>query len=180
MSKQVPVLVKATTQFDPGEDRVRIDGQFSNQSVVVIWLTQRLLTRLVPHMTAYLEKNSSHELRSDLMQTIQQQRAQSKHAENTQEGVNTPVNAASAEVEWLSKSVDVQTPPAGFRLIFKDNEKDPVSMAVLQLQAVELRQWLNVLLLAYKKAGWPTDVWPTWMMEQDEPAVPAPENRALH
>lgn len=177
---QAPLLSKLTTVYVPAEDRIRISGDIGNNKVVNIWLTQRMLNRLLPHMTQWLEKlNNPSTQRADLLQSIEQQQAQSKHSERVQAGQDTPVPPDEPHQEWLSLSVDIQMPENAFRLIFKDQEKNPTKLAVLQLQPVQLRQWLNVLFTVYKQGQWPSDAWPDWMQEQTLPAK-APAGKALH
>ncbi len=181
MSKKAPVLSKVTTLYDPVQDRIKISGQFKNDKVCVIWLTQRMLNRLVPHVTGWLEKQQDDKTpRGDLLNSIQQQRAQNKHAERVEQGLDTAVSAEEAEAEWLALSVDIQHPPGGVRVIFKDKAKEPEQMAVLELPPLLIRQWLNVLMVNYKKADWPNNAWPEWMQEQIGPVKEQPAPKALH
>ena len=48
------VLHRLTTDYVEEEDRIRVSGASANGDTVVLWLTQRLLNRLVPHLTAWL------------------------------------------------------------------------------------------------------------------------------
>ena len=45
-------LQRITTEYDEREDRIRVSGQLAQGEAVVLWLTQRLLNRLVPHLTS--------------------------------------------------------------------------------------------------------------------------------
>lgn len=181
MSKTAPVLSKVTTQYDPVQDRIRLSGQFKNDKICVIWLTQRLLNRLIPHVTGWLEKQQDDNTpRGDLLNSIQQQRAKNKHAERVEQGLDTAVSADEAETEWLAQSLDIQLPASGVRVIFKDKAKEAEQMAVLELSPLLIRQWLNVLMANYKKAEWSHNAWPEWMQEQIEPNHEQQAPKALH
>ncbi len=181
MQKKAPVLSKVTTQYDPIQDRIRLSGQFKDDKVCVIWLTQRMLNRLIPHVTGWFEKQQDDNTpRSDLLNSIQQQRAQNKHAERVEQGLDTAVPADEAETEWLALSLDIQQPPGGIRLIFKDKAEEPEQLAALELPPLLIRQWLNVLMANYKKAEWPNNAWPEWMQEQIGPVKEQPAPKALH
>ena len=41
-------LQRCTTEYIATEDRLRLSGEIGTQSTVVLWLTQRLLNRLMP------------------------------------------------------------------------------------------------------------------------------------
>lgn len=68
--------------------------------------------------------------------------------------------------------VDLALQGSGITLQFKDSSNTVV--ASLQLQATQLRQWLNILHEQCQQAGWPTDVWPVWVTQ----ATPIPGTTA--
>ena len=39
------------------------------------------------------------------------------------------------------------------------------------MTATALRQWLGIIYAQYRKAEWPTSVWPQWMEEASRPAT---------
>ena len=51
-------LQRITTTYVDVEDRLRLTGVLANGTVVQLWLTQRLLGRLVPPLTSWLERNA--------------------------------------------------------------------------------------------------------------------------
>lgn len=170
-------LSRLTTVFHPGEDRLRISGQITDGRVEVIWLTQRLSNRLLPVLIEWLEKRESGAPRADLLQSVKQHSAQIQQAQSENEAV---VPAENAEIEWLALSLDIQQHTDKLRVIFKDSPKNPARTAVMELPAMLLRQWLNVLLLAYTQAEWSLEKWPAWMLEQIKPAKSPTSSRALH
>ena len=180
MSNSVPILSKITTLYVPAEDRVRISGLLNDNSVAVIWITQRFLNRLIPNMTKWLEKQTADMPRADLMQSVQQDRAKARQKQRIEAGEDQPVAPENADLEWLALTVDIQQRSDQFRLIFKDIKGDEGYCAMLPLQPMLLRAWLNVLMAAFKQAGWHLDSWPEWMQEEAPPqSAPVPK-KALH
>ncbi|GIT23616.1 MAG: hypothetical protein CM1200mP40_32980 [Gammaproteobacteria bacterium] len=52
-------LKKVTSEFVEAEDRFRLSALTTEDKAVAFWLTQRLLTRLVSHLSKQLEMGSS-------------------------------------------------------------------------------------------------------------------------
>ena len=49
-------LQRITTEYIDQEDRIRLTGELAHGATVVLWITQRLLNRLIPHLTAWLSR----------------------------------------------------------------------------------------------------------------------------
>ncbi|QSR36617.1 hypothetical protein CFI10_16835 [Marinobacterium iners] len=177
--QRVPALGRLTTVYHPLEDRVRISGQVSSDDVVVIWVTRRLMDRMVPALVEWLEQQDADVPRADLLQSVKQTRAINELTEQTRQEGSTPVSAENAGTTWLAASVDVQRRPEQLVLIFKAAPDAGGQQAALPLRALALRQWLNILLQAYSKAEWSTAVWPEWMREQ-LPELASPARGAIH
>ncbi len=164
-------LARLTTEYMPGEDRLRLAGETGPDQAVVLWLTRRLLERLLPHLFDWLERHGGHGPQAadsgygELMQGMAQQSARASLP------AQPPVDAARASRSWLVASVDVSAEPALMRLVFAAPEgEEPVS---LDLEARPLRQWLNIVHDRYRQAEWPMTVWPAWMTEAARPVEPA-------
>lgn len=56
VSSDHAALQRITTEYRAQEDRLCLTGERANGDAVVLWLTQRLLNRLVPHLTGWLEQ----------------------------------------------------------------------------------------------------------------------------
>ena len=52
-------LQRITTEYDEHEDRLRLSGELSDGSSVLLWLTQRLLYRILPHLTQWLGQHDA-------------------------------------------------------------------------------------------------------------------------
>ena len=179
MPTPVDKLQRVTSIYSDTEDRFRITGEVNADSTRCLWLTQRLLMRLVPPMLEWLNEIARAEGKGDLgqaelMQDFAQQAA--KVRLETQAAVpvpsmpdptapikTTPSASASAQLDdiWLVKEVDISKSANGvLTLIFK---REGASGAQLAMAPIELRQWLIILYNQWLKAGWPVAVWPEWV-----------------
>lgn len=151
-------LQRITTEFVDIEDRIRLSGQATTDQVVMIWLTQRLLGRLIPHLLGWLEKKSAVDARLvEVVQGFAQQAARAYLAPQA------PVQCQVDTCAWLVLSVDVVSAEEVLQLVFKGADDLSVS---LSLGAQALRQWLNILHDQYRVAEWPLHLWPQWMMPE--------------
>ena len=172
-------LKRLTTQYDPDEDRIRLTGTDDQGQTVCLWLTQRLINRLVPHLCQGLEKQDfasaaqarEQALRSHVEQSFAQQKARAALQRQA------PVAAADDTPQWRVDSLDIKRAPGGVRLVFKGQLE--AQQAALGLPTLALRQWLGIVFEQYRRAQWPTQVWPAWVEEATAPAVKAPAH-ALH
>ncbi|MDP2196532.1 MAG: hypothetical protein Q8J72_11170 [Rhodocyclaceae bacterium] len=157
-------LQRITTEYDKAEDRIRLTGETDKGTTVVLWHTRRLLDRLIPHLTLWLEHQHADLPRADLIQEFAQQTAQSQFVPQA------PVTAPGRE-GLLVQAIDLTPGAEQLHLSFKTGEGQPVG---LSLAALPLRQWLTILHQAYGTAEWPTTVWPAWMTEARQSSTPTP------
>ena len=164
------VAQRFTTEFVDFEDRLRVSASLPDQAVAVMWLTHRLLDRLVTHLSGLLEKETAQAPLPEVQQTFAQQAAVASHVQQSQEQAQIPVQPQQAQVvhEWLVTEVDVTPMEQGVSLRFKGAAKQVVELG---MPAVMLRQWLGIVHSQYVRAGWPLSPWPAWMNE----AVQQPE-----
>lgn len=161
-------LQRFTTEYIESEDRVRLSGE-TEQGIVVIWLTQRLLQRLIPVLLQRLERETVNIPRAEALQSFAQQAARAELAPQA------PVRASTDSRSWLASAVDIKQSPSLLNLTFKSAQQDQNDLI---FTGKMLRHWLNILHLAYRKAGWPQTVWPEWM--QESTTLVAPASRHLH
>ncbi len=154
-------LQKITTEYVELEDRIRLAGEMGNQEAVVVWLTQRLLQRLVPVLLQYLGGQAPAEQSFDVLQSFAQQAALAELQQQP------PVQTATDGVTCLALKVEIRKTSEMMRLEFIGEQGQPI---LLELGATTLRQWLAILHDAYIRAEWPLDVWPEWMERQGKPA----------
>lgn len=154
-------LQKITTEYVEIEDRIRLAGELGNREAVVVWLTQRLLQRLVPVLLQYLGGQAPAEQSFDVLQSFAQQAALAELQQQS------PVQAATGGVTCLALKVEIHKTSEMMSLEFIGEQGQPI---LLELGATTLRQWLAILHDVYIRAEWPLDVWPEWMERQGKPA----------
>ena len=168
-------LKKITTVYVASEDRIRLSGEAADGQPVTLWLTQRLLNRLLPQLLRWLERQTAPKggsaalARGEALQHFAQQAARATLARQI------PVNAAAAGRGWLVVSVDMSASSDGVRLVFKGQDSiampegyDSVRMS---FQTQPLRQWLDIVYRHYQKSAWAPTMWPDWVRDSaaDEP-----------
>lgn len=160
-------LSRLTTEYIDYEDRLRLAGSDAQEGGCALWLTRRLLDRLLPHVFAWLEGYHGKLPRADLLTEFAQQRAVGALTETA------PVSIE--EAPQLVYGVDVTTTNEQLHLVFKSAQGPLASMG---FQPDQLHQWLSILNAAYERAGWSRAVWPQWLHAAS--MVPAPATRSLH
>lgn len=180
------VLLRLTTRYDPVEDRLQITGVARDGQTLTLWLTQRLLNRLVVHLCGSLERLN---LRSGdgaepeslalslsgkfhLEQSFAQQKARAALP------VQPPVVAVQDAPQWRVDVVDCKQVPGGVHLLLKGATNS--HLAALPLPVTALRQWLAVLFEQYRQGGWPMQVWPAWMEDAAGSSPNGPRAAVLH
>ena len=161
-------IKRITSQYVVAEDRLRVAGVAEDGRALTLWLTQRLLNKLVATLCRGLEKHNGHSqnagasqgLRSHVEQSFAQQRAMANFA------YSAPVIAPVDSPQWRVDAADIAQGAGGVRLTFKGSEDS--QRAELTLSAPDLRQWLTIVFSQYKRAEWPTHVWPDWMEESTQ------------
>jgi hypothetical protein len=151
-------LQRLTTQFVDAEDRIRLSGEDADGAVRVLWLTRRLLDRLVPVLCGKLEPDAS--AHAELLSSFRQEAAQSQLAPQE------PVPAASADTQALVTRIDMARVERGLRLAFFDHDTEAAAIVMPELS---LRQWLAILRDQFRIAGWPENTWPAWTDPKSAP-----------
>ena len=154
-----------TTQYDPMEDRIRLTGADDRGQTLSLWLTQRLLNRLVPHLCVGLEKRfgafaskgNGQSLSAHVVQSFAQEKARTALPRSR------PVVPTVDAPQWRVETVDVKNAPGGVRLTLKGPTE--AEQASLVLSTPAQRQWLGIVYEQYRCASWPMQVWPHWMVE---------------
>ena len=194
MTTTVDKLQRVTSIYSDSEDRFRIAGEVDADSTRCLWLTQRLLMRLVPHMLEWLNEIARAEGKGDLgqaelMQDFAQQAAKARLEPQAAVRVpsipdpnapieTTPGASAFAKIDdtWLVQEVDISKSTNGvLTLVFK---RERASGAQLAMAPIELRQWLIILHTQWLQAGWPAAIWPEWV--DTSPKASEQPVRGLH
>lgn len=153
-------LSRLTTEYVEAEDRFRFSGVAGEGSPVVLWLTQRLMLRLLPPLLEWLEKQGGDLPRAEVLNAFAQQKAQ------LQMEPQAPVRAHVESPHWLVASIDLVRGAQGVRLTLKGTADQSVT---LTMNNSLLRQWLAIVHGGFRRSGWPMAVWPEWMAVEQKP-----------
>ena len=145
---QSKLLKTFTANFDPEEDRIRLDCDLHIEEQAQIFFTQRLGRLFVIELVKKVEEmsvaSSSHDLKTD-----------EKLSSNE---IKEPVSISSKQINtWLIKSIDFENLEDGLRIIFKDNKLHAVHIEGDELL---LRSILDVFFKMFYIAEWNTDCFP--------------------
>jgi hypothetical protein len=162
----VSTLQRLTTQYVDVEDRIRVSGEDTDGGIVVMWMSQRLLNRLVPAVCNMLGSPQQDE-RAELLNSFEQQAAQAQLTPQD------PVRPDAGGLAWLVTRVDLAPTGHGTRLAFYGSGGEQAAVVMPELA---LRQWLSILRDHYRAAEWPAGAWPAWT---DSAAAAAPEASAI-
>jgi len=148
---QSNLLKTFTANFDPEEDRIRLDCDLHIEEQVQIFFTQRLGRLFVLELVKKVEEmsvaSSSHDLQTE-----------EKSSSNE---IKEPVSISSKQINtWLIKSIDFENLEDGLRIIFKDNKVHAVH---IEGDKLLLRSILDIFFKMFYIAEWNTDCFPAWI-----------------
>jgi hypothetical protein len=154
-------LKRITTEYIATEDRLRLTAETEDDGVCVLWLTRRVLARLLVPVFSWLGRQEGTLPRADAMQHFAQEAATASVKPQQ------PVCAADKASAWLINSIDFSADDETLYLVFRGAEQNA---AKISLAVHPLRQWLSILRKQCQKGEWVLDVWPSWMPEPDSNA----------
>lgn len=152
MADQEFKIERLTTEYVQEEDRIRLNLEDPMQKLTTLWLTQRLLNRMIPALVKVLEEETSGSPQARDLQAFTQQKAQRE--------IEQEAPIAAAEHAWLVRRVDLTPRPKSITLVFSDNQSES---ARLEIPRTALRQWLSILRELYRRAEWSCEKWPDWL-----------------
>lgn len=157
-------LQRLTTQYIECEDRIRLTGEVEagegSRRSVVLWLTRRLMDRLLPPLFDWLSQQGVTAPRSEVLQSFAQEAARASLAPQP------PVEAGPESSAWRVERIDLTRTGEGVYLVFRGGE---AQVAELMLTPQALRQWLSIVQDQYRQGEWSTKGWPEWMEEAQRP-----------
>lgn len=160
-------LQKFTTTYSESQDRVKLAGKSNENAYSTVWLSRRLLIRMLPAVISWAEQiTSANQPLSNqgraLAQDFAQQDAQSQLIK--QAPVRTPQETNRSDNKsqdsWLAHEIDIVQSSQLLQLIFKNTQKKSSS---LQLNNIQTRQWLFIIYSQWIKAEWEDFGWPLWI-----------------
>ena len=168
-------LERITSEYIESEDRIRLTGRSGARETVILWITQRLLSRLLAHFFSWLEKEAPEVARSSVInneaKAALQEMAQESAAAALKE--QSAVTATPNSAAWLVNEIDIKMGEEAVQLVFKcdDGRKAELGFTIQQL-----RQWLRMVYSLWQQAEWPVSIWPDWMDAAQQATSATPES----
>lgn len=161
-------LKRFSTQYKGADDRVLLTGEDKEGATVSLWLTQRLLLKTIPVLTNWLQKNNAADLKTgdnseqarEMAQVFTRKPVQPRVPVSPTQSTNEPVT--EFQEPHLVNNIDLNLKENLMRLRFRQGEQELGNVA---MNSHQLRQWLAVLQVMWKKAGWPGHIWPPWLVD---------------
>jgi hypothetical protein len=144
------ILQRITTEYIEAEDRVRFSGAGASGETVSLWITQRLLARLLKVILNWTAEGE------DGQQALKNAFAQQAARADLKLQLSVPAQPSAV----LVNTIDISHTADALTLVFR-GERGVAGQ--LTLQRPDVRQWLNILHDTWCRAEWPQDLWPDWM-----------------
>ena len=143
------LLKTFTANFDPEEDRIRLDCDLHIGKQAQIFFTQRLGRLFISELIKKIETLSITDTPKD---ATQEQKTSS-------DKITEPVSITDkANSVWLIRSIDFENLETGLRIIFKDNEKHALH---LEGDKLLLQNIIDVFFKMFSIAEWKIDCFPS-------------------
>lgn len=142
-------LQKASLSYIRDEDRICLRGQISQQHILFLWLTHRLVRQLVPHLINSTRRLSCEdELARNSGQS--QEDFSAEHIEPVPEfpGLRDDILVIGIQLRSSSEHVE---------LTFRSDKSLDESQIILSLYDVQ--KLLDGLKDCFEQAAWPCDIW---------------------
>ena len=164
------VVTRATLAYHQIEDRISLTCAVSNDECVVLWLTARLASQLVPHLCQAIKQlpdvtpddgngdGNREETDNDSATPAHEPASDAASESGSAQGVpETPVAAGADSASWLVTEIDLTNGPMLVQLGFRDDQGHPALL--FSLEHTQLAQWSEGLKHCYVQAGWSMDCW---------------------
>jgi hypothetical protein len=166
-----------TTVYDATEDRIRLTGVSATGEVSCLWLTQRLLNRVIQRICAALEAGVAPQSGSNQDKgapAISVKRLEQELVQRRAQMAMRPASAVSPPSGLDAQLVTtVQVKIAKSVIAVRFSNGQGCSLAEVILRITQARQWLAILHSLYRLANWPAEPWPAWFtMAQIEATRP--------
>ena len=155
-------LKRITIEYNEQEDRISLAGLTQSGQTVTMWITMRLMSRLIIHCLGLLERGSLEPKKIPTENPKSKESNQNFVQKSAEEQIvkETPVEMSVDSPEHLIIEIDVTNTGSGLSIIFKG---EPDSVHDIFFNGEQLRQWLAMLYTVWQKAEWPKAIWPAWM-----------------
>ena len=133
-------LTRMTLGYDQSQDRIHLDGLTSGGETVRLWITQRLVRRLI----AYFVEAGYH---------VPAQGKVKLHNETNVEEEGEPVTYSTCDPELLVQSIDVTPRQEDIMCLFKGAAD--ASRVIFCLPNTVIGSWLIGFKRCFEAADWP-------------------------
>ena len=164
------VVTRATLAYHQIEDRISLTCAVSDNECVVLWLTARLASQLVPHLCQAVAQlphvipddgdgdGDREETDNDSATPAHEPASDAASESGSAQGVpEAPVVAGADSAAWLVTAIDLTNGPMLVQLGFRDEQGHPPLL--FSLEHTQLAQWSEGLKHCYAQAGWSMDCW---------------------
>ena len=177
--------IRATLAYNQIQDRISLTCALKNEECVVLWLTARLATQLVPHLCqAVTPVPDTHPTNGDpaVANNHAPTSAEAPDRDKTpvagyaDRAPDAPVVAGADSAAWVVTAIALTNGPMLVQLGFRDDQGH--APVLLSLEHTQLAQWSEGLKHCYAQAGWSMDCW--HMPASASPQSHATRRVALH
>ena len=156
--EEFPFAVQTfTALYDRIEDRICMNAVDATGAKQSIYLTRRLMDRIIPVVAKHLEEKTPKGVPANVVQSMTQERVrQVRKAEPPAE----PVQADLETPRWLCTTIQMSKQPSGLAVTLTG---DAACKAQIPLADPHLRTVLDIFRNSYAKAGWDLRVFPEWL-----------------
>lgn len=149
VKSSVPLSERATIGYADREDRIKILAEIPGGATIVLWLTQRLTNKLIPHLTSRLPNQAPNE-------RLLRRESESDAPETEV----VPVQEALVVSTLVVDSVDISETGSLTLLQFRsDDDREGLPAVRVALDVSQLASWLHALRACYQKASWNQSPW---------------------
>lgn len=169
-------LQRLTVTYSAKQDRLQLNAATDDDSVIIYWISRRMLRIFLPPLFKWLEEKQIPEEaaagpvgggKED--EASQAKRSFAQSAAQSQMSKSKPVVASEETKEILLTSIDIKAEDTRFLLILPI---DDGNKGVVPFTPTNLAQWLGVVYHATVQADWAVEIWPSWFTEAQRMSRP--------
>lgn len=152
------IIEKFTMAIDLIQDRIRMNVFNSQDGVKAIWLTRRLLDRLLPLIIKQIEDKVGTTIAAQFDLSASQQKLRTER----EVAGPKPVVPVAEDEPWLATQMRFLPHHDGYVWVLLE---DMGHEARFFLTDESLRSALDILYITYMKMEWNCDAFPDWVVE---------------
>ena len=185
VASEAVAVTRATLAYSQVEDRISLTCALNIDQCVVLWLTARLASQLVPHLCSMAAQlPGAPPVGREEVVDHNAMAADGRESHETAGGpasaqsraLETPVVAAADSDSWMVTEIDITNGPMLVQLGFRDDQGH--APVVLSLEHTQLADWSEGLKRCFVLADWPMACWN--MPASAEPQSHATRHVAVH